>query len=31
LDIRSGNMVLKHNKLEKNGIVLWEILFWQLE
>jgi hypothetical protein len=27
LDIRSGNMVLKHNKLEKNGIVLWEILF----
>lgn len=27
LDIRSGNTVLKHNKLEKNGIVLWEILF----
>ena len=27
LNIRSGNTVLEHNELEKNGIVLWEILF----
>lgn len=27
LDIRSGDTILEHNKLEKNGIVLWEIVF----
>lgn len=27
LDIRSGNAALEHNKLEKNGIVFWEIVF----
>jgi hypothetical protein len=27
LEIKGGNAMLEHNKLEKNGIVLWEILF----
>jgi hypothetical protein len=27
LNIKSDNAVLEHKKLEKNGIVLWEILF----